>query len=179
MPDRFAGRRDGDAKIRGPRALAVRVGRSCRQGRHDRRSSGPKSIAHVESLLAKSQDAGLERPLWRLRAAALRRRHQRRRADRRETDGRGQAALGRWRRRHGGGVQPGRRRADISPMFRQRAARSSSGSRASRCRASRRCFDRARSYNCESSASALEVSATLGFSSTLMRSTVPSFTIIE
>ena len=50
----------------------------------------------------------------------------------------GRLLLGRRRRRHGRGAQPRRRRRTSSPSSRPPAARSSNGSRARRCRASRR-----------------------------------------
>ena len=85
------------------------------------------------------RDAGLERPARRLRDRALRPGHGGGGAPCRRAHHGRQARLGRRRRRHGRGAEPRRRRRTSSPMSRPPAAPSSNGSKASRCRASRRC----------------------------------------
>ena len=80
--------------------------------------------------------AGVERPARRVRDAAVRRGDGGPGQDRRGADPGRQPGLGRRRRRHGRGAQPGRRDAAISPSFRPRAERFSNGWRAGPCRAS-------------------------------------------
>ena len=71
---------------------------------------GPRSVEHVVSVLARVQDAGLERAVRRLRAGAVRHRHRRGGGSGGGTDRGRQACLGGGRRRHGCGAQRGRRR---------------------------------------------------------------------
>ena len=124
-------------EIRGACAVSYRLGRPRRRRRHD-----PRCRAEVgrpcRVASGQMQDAGLERALRRLRAAALRRGHQRRRPGGGAAHRGGQAALGRGRRRHGGGAQSGPCGDRSSPMSRRPAAPSSNGSKARRCPASRR-----------------------------------------
>ena len=96
-------------------------------GRRGRGGSGP------------DQDAGVERPVRRLRDAAVRRRDDGDREEGRLAHQGGQTEVGRRRRRHGRRAQRGQGRRRFHLCLDRRAAPSSNGWKARRCRASRRC----------------------------------------
>ena len=100
---------------------------------------GPKSVVGRRGGPRQDQDAGLERPARRLRDAAVRRGDDGDRENGRVADQGRQVEVGRGRRRHRRRAQRGQASPTISPMSRLPAARSSSGWKARRCRASRRC----------------------------------------
>ena len=100
---------------------------------------GPKSIVAVEEVLGEIKTlvwngpfGAFETPPFDAATMAIAQ-------DRRAPDQGGQADVGRRRRRHGRRAQRGQGRRTTSPTSRPRAARSSNGWKARRCRASRRC----------------------------------------
>ena len=101
---------------------------------------GPRSIEHAIAVLGPIQNAGLERPVRRLRDQAVRQWHRRGRQGGGGTHASRQACQFCRRRRHGGGAQCRGRDRTVSPMSRPRAARSWNGSKARRCRASKCCW---------------------------------------
>ena len=99
---------------------------------------GPKSVGGRRGSAGPRQDAGVERPVRRVRNAALRRGDDGDREDGRGAHQGRQAQVGCGRRRHGRGAQRGQGRGTTSLMSRPRAGRSSNGWKARRCRGSRR-----------------------------------------
>ena len=93
--------------------LARRRRRCGRRRRDDPRHRPASRIANVTAVLDARQDAGLERPVRRLRAEALRRRHRGGGQGRGRADQGRQARHDRGRRRHGLGAERRRRRGRL------------------------------------------------------------------